>query len=90
MQRPELVQQILDYMRETYKAEYIGRIEVNQIDTEYMFLIGVPSYMLPTTIYYSCNSDEEFLDFIYEELRTRNYMKIDKYQVIRTPNVREE
>lgn len=90
MRRPELEQKILDYIKTTYKADYIGRLEVIQNDDIYTFLIGVPSYMVPTANHYECNSDDEFLTYIYEELRTRNYMKIDKYQVIRTPNVREE
>lgn len=90
MQRPDLVTKILDYMLNLYKAQYTGRIEVVQNDNTYMLLMGIPSYMVPTTNYYVCETDEEFLDYIYEELRVRNYMKIDKYQVIRTPNVREE
>lgn len=90
MQRLELVEEILDYMRELYKADYIGLIRVEQNDTEYKFTLGVPCYMIPTVIITTAESDEDFLDFIHEELRTRNYMKIDKYQVIRTTNTREE
>lgn len=56
-----------------------------------MFLIGVPSYMVPTTNFYEATNDEDFLTYIFEELRTRNFMKIDKYKVIRTNiDAREE
>lgn len=89
--RPDLVAQILDYILTLYKAEYIGRLEVYQNGTTYMFLIGVPSYMVPTTNFYEATNDEDFLTYIFEELRTRNFMKIDKYKVIRTNiDAREE
>ena len=56
----------------------------------YIFKIGIPSYIVPSTIISDCNNDQEFLTFIYEELRTRNYMKIYKYKVERTETIREE
>lgn len=84
MERPELVSKILDYIKTTYKAEYVGYINVIQNDDVYMFVIGVPSYMVPTSITCQANSDEEFLDNIYEELRTRNYMRLVIYKVIKT------
>lgn len=83
--------QILDYILTLYRAEYIGRLEVYQDGETYMFLIGVPSYMVPTTNFYEATTDEDFLTYIFEELRTRNFMKIDKYKVIRTNiDAREE
>jgi len=100
MQRPELVQKILDYMRDLYKADYIGYISVEQLDEvdpvtqqnqrKYKFKIGVPSYMVPTSSTIEADNDYDFLAYIYEDLRTRNFMKIDKYKVIRTSDTREE
>jgi hypothetical protein len=56
----------------------------------YKFTMGVPSYMCPTTIAGDFSSDTEFLEFIYKELRERNYMKVDFYRVKRTETTREE
>ena len=82
MRRPELEEQILDYIKTLYKATYIGRLTVDQEDQEdpvthaiqrrYIFLMGVPSYMVPTTNIINIDTDEEFIDYIFEELRTRN------------------
>lgn len=90
MSELELEQAILDYIKTTYKAEYVGLLEVKKTGTSYMFFIGLPSYMIPTTIGYDTDSDEDFLNFIYEELRTRNYMRLDIYKVHRTDDSREE
>jgi len=40
--------------------------------------------MTLTSIAGDFTSDEEFLGFIYEELRKRNYMRVDYYKVVRT------
>lgn len=100
MRRPELEQKILDYIKSLYKADYIGLLEVEQIDEVnlvtqevqplYKFKIGVPSYMVPTVTSINVDNDDDFLTFIYEDLRVRNYMKIDKYKVVRTENIKEE
>lgn len=101
MRRPELEEQILDYIKTLYNATYIGVLTVDQEDQvdpvtqevqrRYIFLMGVPSYMVPTTNIINIDTDEEFIDYIFEELRTRNWMKIEKYQVKRTNiDAREE
>lgn len=89
MERPELVKMILDYIKSLYKAEYKGSINVTQNGTTYRLNVGLPSYMNPTSIAYDANSDEEFMDFIKEELRTRNYMRVYFYQVNRLTEERE-
>lgn len=80
----ELEQKIHDFIRMNYQADYKGRLEVNKIGNIYTFLIGLPSYMSPTTISCEANSDEEFLEFIYKELKIRNYVRLDFYEVKRT------
>lgn len=86
----ELTQKILDYITEFYKAEYTGYILVTKEGTKYVLALGIPSYMYLTTISGEFTSDEDFLDYIYEELRIRNYIRVYFYKVIRTPNTREE
>lgn len=86
----ELVQMILDYIKILYSAEYTGYMIVEKLEPGYRFSIGIPSYMFPTTIATDADTDDEFLALIYEELRVRNYMRTYFYQVVRTPNTREE
>ena len=83
MERPDLVNKILDYIKTTYNANYVGYISVVQTDTKYVFKIGMPSYMVPTSITYQTDDEDEFLNYIYEELRTRNYMRLVIYKVIK-------
>jgi hypothetical protein len=90
MQKPELVEKILDYITNLYKANYIGTIELEYEDNTYKLTLGIPSYMSPTVIIGSFSKDEEFLHYIYEELRTRNYMRLEIYKVNRTNDPKEE
>ena len=90
MQRPELVKKILDYIKILYKADYVGLLEVDQLEDEYTCTIGIPSYMSPTTISTQAADDESFLEFLFEELRVRNYVRTEIYKVIRTNEKREE
>jgi len=83
MNEQELTQAIHDYIKTLYNADYNGYLKVEKTDTEYKFIIGIPSYMFPTVTAGEFNSDEEFLDYIFEDLRIRNYMKQDYYKVIR-------
>ena len=79
----ELVHKIRDYIRNIYKAEYKNRLEVKFENGIYTLLLGVTNDLIPTTISLQTNDPQEFLDFIYEELRTRNYMRTYFYQVRR-------
>lgn len=83
MLRLDLVTQILDYIKNLYKAEYVGFIEVTQEGTIYILRMGVPSYMMPTIISGEFDNDAKFLEYIKEELRTRNYMRLEIYKVTR-------
>ena len=90
MQEQELVQMIRDFIMSCYKAEYKGLLTVKKLNPGYVFTLGLPSYMTPTTISCDYQTDQEFLDFIYEELRSRNYMRLDIYTVKRNEETREE
>lgn len=90
MHQPELANKIRDYIKDFYNAEYIGFMDVEKNDNTYIFSIGIPSYMMPTKISIDCESDQEFLDFIYSELRSRNYIRLEIYKVLRQNDSREE
>lgn len=81
---------ILDYIKFWYQAEYTGLLKVIKNPPIYTLMIGLPSYMTPTTITIDCNTDEEFLDYIYSEIRTRNYIRLEIYKVTRNMDTREE
>ena len=81
----ELKEAILAYMKEWYKAEYIGYSEVIKDGTIYSFILGIPNYYSATIISGDFNTDEEFLEYIFKELRERNFMRQDYYKVLRHP-----
>ena len=89
MQIQELEQLIHDYIKSYYKAEYTGLLQVEKLNPGYKFIIGIPSYMSPTSLAIDCETDEEFLEYVYLELRKRNYIRKDVYKVVRTPLSRE-
>jgi len=86
----ELAQAIRDYITTLYKACYIGWLQVEKLYPGYKMSIGIPSYMFPTTVAGDWETDEDFLNYIYEDLRIRNYMRVWFYQVHRTTRNEEE
>lgn len=90
MRRTELEQEILDYIVTLYNADYIGFLRVYQTDTSYTMELGMPSYMTRTNISCDADNDSDFMDFIKEELRTRNYMRLDIYKINRNNEDRQE
>lgn len=83
MNELELTQKILDYIEINYKTSYLGLIQVVKSHSGYQFKLGIPSYMTPTIISGNWETDEDFLNYIYKELRTRNYIRQDYYRVVK-------
>lgn len=86
----ELTQTIRDYIKTLYNACYIGWLHVEKLYPGYRLSIGIPSYMFPTTIAGDWETEEAFLADIYEEFRTRNYMRVYFYKVHRTTRNEED
>ena len=90
MEEVELEQMIRDYIKTWYNAEYIGLIRVEKLNPGYKCILGIPSYMVQTSFAIDCETDEEFLNYVYTELRVRNYIRQDVYKVLRNSETREE
>lgn len=90
MDTQELEEKIRDYIRTTYKAEFMGLLSVVKLDVGYKLILGIPSYLAQTSIATDLEDQDEFLNYIYEELRTRNYMRLYIYKVTRNENSKEE
>lgn len=90
MTEQELELKIRDYIKTLYNAEYNGILTVTKTENIYRFSIAIPSYMTLTSLAMETESEQEFLDYIYEELRTRNYVRVYFYKVTRTEDLTEE
>lgn len=90
MQVQELEQQIRDFIKSWSNAEFVGYLKVEKLNPGYKFIIGIPSYMAQTSIATDIDSPEEFLEFIKQELKSRNYIRQDYYRVYRMKDSREE
>lgn len=90
MNEVELEQMIRDYIKTWYNAEYTGLIKVEKLNPGYKCILGIPSYMVQTSFATDCITDQEFLDYVYAELRVRNYVRQDVYKVLRNSETREE
>lgn len=90
MTTTELENSIRDYIKYLYEAEFTGFLEVEKLNPGYKMSIGIPHYMFPTTIACDCETDEEFLNYVYADFEIRNYMRVYFYKVVRTPYSREQ
>lgn len=83
----ELENKIRDCIISLYSATYNRRLEVLLKNGIYTLVLGIPDDLIPTSISLQTDDPQEFIDFICEELRTRNYMRIYFYQVRRKDNL---
>lgn len=87
MSTEELENMIHECIKTLYSATYNRRLEVNHDNGVYSLVLGIPDDVMPTTISLQTNDPQVFLDYIYNELKNRNYMKVYFYQVRRTGNL---
>lgn len=72
MTEKELEQVTLEYLRDIYKAEYIGAIKVEKFEpTGYMIKLGFNTPECPQIIYAELE-DDKFLEFLREQLKSMN------------------
>lgn len=90
MSETELVNNILAYIKLIYKADYVEYISVEKLNPGYKFKIGIPSYMMPTTLATDIDDETIFLDLVYTELRTKNYIRNFYYKINRTDASKDE
>lgn len=83
MNNKELEKKIHDFIIRVYKSKYIGRLEVSNQNGIYVLLLGVPSPDFPTTISLQTEDAQEFLDYVEDELKNRDYMRVYYYNVKR-------
>lgn len=79
----ELEKKIHDFIKECYKAEFTGLLKVSNDNGIYSLVLGIPSYMAPTTLSLQADSDEEFLNYVKKELVSNNYVRVDFYKIVK-------
>lgn len=85
MTHTELKQVILGYMRDLYKMEYIGGLEIQNLDpVGYKVSFNFDRSEMPLVIIADL-PDEEFLPFIKEELRSRKLQRVKYYNATKLP-----
>lgn len=85
MTHTELKQVILDYIRELYKMEYIGGLEITNLDpVGYKISFNFDKSEMPLVIIADL-PDEEFLPFIKEELRSRKLHRVKYFGATKLP-----
>lgn len=81
----ELKQVILEYMRDLYKMEYIGGIDIESLDpVGYKVSFNLDKSESPLVIIADL-PDKEFLPFIKEELRSRKLHGVKYYNATKLP-----
>nr|DAX09113.1 MAG TPA: Putative transposase [Bacteriophage sp.] len=85
MTHTELKQAILDYIRELYEMEYIGGLEITDLDpVGYKISFNFDKSEMPLVIIADL-PDEEFLPFIKEELRSRKLHRVKYFGATKLP-----
>lgn len=81
----ELKQVILGYIRELYKREYVGGLDIEYLDpTGYKVSFYLDKGENPLAIITDL-SEEEFLPFIKEELRSRKLHRMKYFSATKLP-----
>lgn len=82
----ELEEKIHDYIKNLYKKEFIGLLQVKKINDIYELTLGIPVEDIPTKISLQTDSEEEFLEYVCDELKKRNYIRTQYFTVKRRPD----
>lgn len=82
-----LEKEILDIINETTDSEYIGKLKViidDISDNDKLYTLGLylNFEMSPMILSYQ-GTEEEFKNFIREEMKSRKLQKVFRYEVIR-------
>lgn len=80
MTTEELKQVILDYIKDIYKAEYVGKIEVEELNPGYKVSLYIHGDEVPISIMADLPEDD-FINFIKEEIRSRKLIKNDYWKI---------
>lgn len=76
-----MITKILDLIKELYCKEYIGKIEVEKLHVGYAVKFWLDKNT-PTTISAEIENEEDFLQFMRQELKNRYWHHNTYYHII--------
>lgn len=77
-----LEKEILNIINEATDSEYIGKLKVIVDDDLYNLGLYLNREMTPTVLSFQ-GTEEEFKEFVREEMKNRKLQKVFRYEVIR-------
>lgn len=77
-----LEQEILKIINEVTESEYIGKLEVDVDDDWYTLKLYLNMHLSPMVFAFQ-GTEEQFKNYIKEEMKARKLEKIFRYQVLR-------
>ena len=77
-----LEKEILEIINEATDSEYIGKLKVVVDEGYYTLKLYLNLEMVPMIFSYQ-GTEQEFKDFIYEEMKNRKLQKVFRYEVLR-------
>ena len=73
MQIQDIEQATLEFIKDFYKKEYTGKIEVKKLEPKgYSVTLFLQGRYVPTTFYAELD-DDKFLKYLREEIRNKKY-----------------
>lgn len=77
-----LEKEILEIINDATDSEYIGKLQVVVDDGFYTLKLYLNLEMVPMIFSYQ-GTEQEFKNFIYEEMKNRKLQKVFRYEVLR-------
>lgn len=77
-----LEKEILEIINDATDSEYIGKLQVVVDDGFYTLRLYLNLEMVPMIFSYQ-GTEQEFKNFIYEEMKNRKLQKVFRYEVLR-------
>lgn len=77
-----LEKEILEIINDATDSEYIGKLQVAVDDGFYTLKLYLNLEMVPMIFSYQ-GTEQEFKNFIYEEMKNRKLQKVFRYEVLR-------
>lgn len=75
---------IFNFIETQYKAEFLGKVEIEILGEEYCLKLTLNNSMIPLTICAQALNDDQFYNFITKELTTRDLVRVDYLKLVKT------
>jgi len=82
----ELETIIKEYIELNYQAKYIAKLKVVKLNPGYELRLDLFNWMVPMTLQCDFEKDTDFLDYVFKEIKSSNFMRVEYSRLNLTKN----